>query len=59
MSMRIKINELDPYDATHSVKLLGKFYWDIEQYLEQLNRCLDEAKVNVAAMFLTRNTKLW
>ena len=59
MSMRIKINELDLYDATHSVKLLGKFYWDIEQYLEQLNICLDETKVNVAAMFLTRNTKLW
>jgi hypothetical protein len=59
MPMRIKIKEPEPYDGTHNAKLLGNFCWDIEQYLEQLNESLDEAKVNVAMMFLTGTTKLW
>jgi len=37
MSMRINIKELEPYNGTHNVELLGKFCWDIEKYLEQLN----------------------
>ena len=57
--MRIKIKEPEPYDKTHNTKLLGNFNWVIEQYLEQLNRISDEAKVNAAVMFLTRTAKLW
>lgn len=59
MSMRIKIKEPDPFDGTHNNKLFGNLYWDIEQYLEQLNGSSGKAKVNVAMMFLIGTAKLW
>jgi hypothetical protein len=59
MPMRIKIKEPEPYDGTCNAKLLGNFCWDIEQYLEQLNKSSNKAKVNVVAMFLTGTAKLW
>jgi hypothetical protein len=52
--MRITINKPEPYDMTHKDRLFGNFYWDIEQYLAQLNISLDEVKVNVATIFWTR-----
>jgi hypothetical protein len=58
MPMRINIKEPKPYDGTHNTKFLGKKIWDIEQYLEKFNRSSNEAKVNVATMFLTGTAKL-
>jgi hypothetical protein len=57
--IRINIKEFKPYDETCNAKLLGNVCWDIEQYLEQLNGSLDEAKVNVSTMFLIGTTKIW
>jgi hypothetical protein len=51
--MQIKMKETKPYDRTCNAKLLGNLCWDMEQYLEQLNVSLEEAKVNIVAMFLT------
>lgn len=56
--MKIIIKEPDAYDNTQDAKLLGNFCWDIEQYLDQMNDSSDEAKVNVATMFLKGTTKL-
>ena len=58
-SLRIKIKEPNSYDVTHDVKLLGSFYWDVEQYLEHMGRSLDAMKVNVVTMFLKGIVKLW
>jgi hypothetical protein len=59
MPMRIKIKKLESYDGSHNAKLFDNLYWDIEQYLEQLNGSADEAKVNATTMFLIGTTKLW
>jgi len=58
MPMRIKIKEPEPYDDTRNTKLLDNFCWDSEQYLD-LNASSNEAKVNIAAMFLRGTAKLW
>jgi len=58
-TMKIRMKEPQPFDGTRDSKLLGNFCWDVEQYLDQMNGCSDEAKVNAAAMFLTDTAKLW
>jgi hypothetical protein len=52
------MKEAELYDETRNAKMLGNFCWDMEQYLEQMNESKDEAKLNVASMFLTRNVEL-
>jgi len=55
----VKVKELESYDGTRSAKTLGKFLWDMEQYLERLGLFDDETKVKVAAQFLTKDAKMW
>lgn len=57
--MRIKVKESEPFDGTRDDKLLGNFCWDVEKYLDQMNGCSEETKVNVASMFLKGTVKLW
>jgi hypothetical protein len=37
----------EPYDDTHNSKWLGIFFWHINQYLDQMDGSLVEAKVNI------------
>eukprot|EP00253_Pinus_taeda_P009117 PITA_09117 len=55
----VKVKEPESYDGTRSVKVLGNFLWDMEQYLERLNLSKGEAQVKVAAQFLTNDAKMW
>ena len=55
----VKIKEPESYDGTRSVKTLGNFLWDMEQYMEHLGLSDDETKVKVAAQFLTKDAKMW
>jgi hypothetical protein len=47
------------YDGTYNAKVLGHFCWDNKQYLEKMNGSLDNAKVNVVAMFFMGTVKVW
>jgi len=55
----VKVKESESFDGTRSAKTLGNFLWDMEQYLEQLGLSDDEARVKVAAPFLTKDAKMW
>eukprot|EP00253_Pinus_taeda_P010563 PITA_10563 len=55
----VKVKELESYDGTRSVKTLGNFLWDMEQYLERLGLPDGEAQVKVVAQFLTNDAKMW
>lgn len=55
----MKVKEPNSYDETRSAKTLGNFLLDMEQYLEHLVMPNDEAKVKVAAQFLTKDGKMW
>ena len=55
----MKVKEPESYDGTRSVKTLGNFLWDMEQYLERLGLSDDETKVKVATQFLMKDAKMW
>eukprot|EP00253_Pinus_taeda_P008212 PITA_08212 len=55
----VKVKEPKSYDGTRSAKTLRNFLWDMEQYLERLGLPDGEAKVKVAAQFLTNDAKMW
>ena len=55
----VKVKELESYDGTRSVKTLGNFLGDMEQYLECLGLPDEETKVKVAAQFLIKDAKMW
>eukprot|EP00253_Pinus_taeda_P021800 PITA_21800 len=55
----VKVKELKSFDGTRSAKTLGKFLWDMEQYLERLGLYDYETKVKVAAQLLTKDAEMW
>ena len=55
----VKVKEPESFDGTRGAKTIGNFLWDMEQYLERLGLSDDEAKVKVAAQFLTKDAKMW
>lgn len=57
--MRVKIKKPKLYDGTRNAKMLGNFYWNLEQYLDQMSWCSDEAKVNAISMYLTWIVMWW
>ena len=46
-SAHIKVKEPDSYDGTRNEKTLGKFLWDMEQYLNRLAIPHEDAKMNI------------
>jgi hypothetical protein len=53
------MKEPQSYEGTQNAKMQDNFCWNMEQYLEQMNESLEEAKVNVLVMYLTWTPKLW
>jgi len=55
----VKVKDSDSYEGTSSVKTLGNFLWDMDQYIECLGLSNNETKVKVATQFLTKNAQMW
>lgn len=54
----VNVKEPNSYDLTRSVKNIGNFVWDMEQYLEHLGMPDDEAIVKIDHQFLMKDTKM-
>lgn len=55
---RTKIPEPKSFDGSRDSKVLENFIWDVEHYFKVTNK-RDSAKVDIAALYLSGDAKLW
>ena len=55
---KAKVPKLKPFNCAKSAKDLENFLWDLEQYFKTA-RVLDQEKVTITSMYLSRDAKLW
>lgn len=55
---RVKLPEPKAFDGSRDSKTLENFIWDLEHYFKVSKR-KDNAKVDIAALYLTGDAKLW
>nr|WP_322719068.1 hypothetical protein [Nostoc sp. ChiQUE02]MDZ8232074.1 hypothetical protein [Nostoc sp. ChiQUE02] len=56
---KVKVREPDTYDGERDDKVLGSFFFDMQEYLDNIPGLTDAEQVRTAARYLIGNAKLW